>query len=98
MEVIHARCAGLDVHKDSVQVTVRLAEGNRVQRHKEGFHATTSELLRLREWLVRHAVTHVAMEATGVYWSQSGTCSRGRFNWCWETRKRSEMCRVASPT
>jgi transposase len=29
---------------------------------------TAAELLRLREWLEEHNVTHVAMESTGVYW------------------------------
>ena len=32
------------------------------------FATTTSALLELNEWLSSYAVTHVAMEATGVYW------------------------------
>lgn len=68
MEVIHPRCAGLDVHKDSVQATVRTAQGRKVERHKAQFGTTTRELLRLSGWLADLRVTHVAMEATGVYW------------------------------
>src|SRR4051812_25686548 len=68
MEVLHPRCAGLDVHKDSVVACVRLAEGGRVERHIETFATTTSDLERLSAWLAGHGVTHVAMEATGVYW------------------------------
>src|SRR4051812_8221685 len=68
MEVLHPRCAGLDVHKDSVVACVRLAEGGRVARHVETFATTTSDLERLSAWLAGHGVTHVAMEATGVYW------------------------------
>lgn len=68
MEVIHARCAGLDVHKDSVVACVRLASGDQVVRHTKTFGTTTSALLDLGEWLSSHAVTHVGMEATGVYW------------------------------
>ena len=67
MEVLHPRCAGLDVHKDSVVACVRLAEGGRVIRHVETFATTTSDLERLSAWLAGHGVTHVAMEATGVY-------------------------------
>ena len=68
MEVLHPRCAGLDVHKDNVVACVRLAEGGRVVRHVETFATTTSDLERLSAWLADHGVTHVAMEATGVYW------------------------------
>ena len=68
MEVLHPRCAGLDVHNDSVVACVRLAEGGHVKRHVETFDTTTSDLERLSAWLAGHGVTHVAMEATGVYW------------------------------
>src|SRR5215216_6322205 len=68
MEVLHPRCAGLDVHKDNVVACVRLAEGGRVVRHVETFATTTSDLERLSAWLAGYGVTHVAMEATGVYW------------------------------
>lgn len=68
MEVLHPRCAGLDVHRDSVVACVRLASGRRVEQHVETFGTTTSELERLSRWLASHAVSHVAMEATGIYW------------------------------
>lgn len=68
MEVIYPRCAGLDVHKDSVVACVRLASGQEVVRHVATYQTTTSALLDLAEWLASHGVTHVAMEATGVYW------------------------------
>jgi transposase len=68
MEVLYPRCAGLDVHKDSVVACVRLAEGPRVEQRVESFGTTTGELERLRTWLSTRGVTHVAMEATGVYW------------------------------
>jgi transposase len=68
MEVLHPRCAGLDVHRDSVVACVRLAEGRHVARHVETFATTTADLERLSAWLAGHGVTQVAMEATGVYW------------------------------
>ena len=68
MEVLHPRCAGLDVHRDSVVACVRLAGGRRVEQHVETFGTTTSELERLSRWLASHAITHVATEATGIYW------------------------------
>ena len=68
MDVLYPRCAGLDVHKDSVVACVRLAAEQEVTRHLRTFGTTTSALLDLGEWLSSHEVTHVAMEATGVYW------------------------------
>ena len=68
MEVLHPRCAGLDIHKDSVVACARIAEGARVVRHVETFATTTADLERLSAWLKSHGVTHVVMEATGVYW------------------------------
>jgi len=68
MEVLYARCAGLDVHKETVMACARLAAGASVARERETFGTTTRELVRLLEWLEHHGVTHVALEATGVYW------------------------------
>ena len=68
MEVLYPRCAGLDVHKESVVACVRIADGRRVDRETRRFVTTTASLTELAAWLAEHAVTHVAMEATGVYW------------------------------
>jgi transposase len=68
METLHERCAALDVHKDTVVACVRIATGRSAQRELKTFATTTSGLLELHDWLGQHQVTHVAMEATGVYW------------------------------
>jgi transposase len=68
MEVIHARCAGLDVHKDTVVACVRLAVDGQVHQEVKTFKTTTSELLALADWLRDRECTHAAMESTGVYW------------------------------
>lgn len=47
--------------------------------HARGFDTTTSALLELGDWLAEHAVTHVAMEATGVYWKPIWHLLEGRF-------------------
>src|SRR5215475_7755443 len=69
MEQVLDRCAGLDVHKKTVAVCVRVP-GVQGPRHEEvrTFGTTAPELLVLRDWLVAYGVTHVAMESTGVYW------------------------------
>lgn len=68
MEVIYERCAGLDVHKQTVVATARITKDARVERHLRSFGSATSELLALADWLESMGVEHVAMEATGVYW------------------------------
>ncbi len=68
MEILHPRCAGLDIHRDTVVACVRLAKDGNIEQHVESFGTTTSELERLSRWLAAQGVTHVAMEATGVYW------------------------------
>lgn len=68
MEVLVPRAAGLDVHKDTVVVCVRIAEGGRVTQEVRTFGTTTRELLALSDWLSSEGCTHAAMESTGVYW------------------------------
>src|ERR1035437_9089247 len=63
MDLLHDRCAGLDVSKKDVKACVRSPGARANQRHTEvrTFATTTNALLELRVWLV-------AMEATGDYW------------------------------
>jgi transposase len=68
MEVLHPRCAGLDVHKDSVVAAVRLAEPGGVRSEVRRFDTTTPGLLALSDWLAECGCGHAVMEATGVYW------------------------------
>jgi transposase len=69
VDVIVDRCAGLDVHKETVMACVRSpdGEGGRASVVRE-FSTYTEGLVGLRDWLVAEGVTQVAMEATGVYW------------------------------
>jgi transposase len=68
MEVLHQRCAGLDIHKKTVVASVRLAAEKKLITEVRTFPTTTSGLLKLSDWLSENGCTHVAMEATGVYW------------------------------
>jgi transposase len=68
MEVSHPRCCGLDVHKDTVVACVRIVSDGKVTTEVRTFKTTTADLLGLSEWLAENECTHVAMEATGVYW------------------------------
>lgn len=68
MEVIHARCAGLDVHKKTVVACVRVAAGDGVRHEVRTFGTTTGALEALGAWLRAEGCTHAVLESTGVYW------------------------------
>src|SRR6187551_1007357 len=67
MQVLYTRCAGLDVHKDTIVACVRCVSPP-MHQEVRSFGTTTTQLLELADWLGEHGCTHVAMEATGVYW------------------------------
>lgn len=69
MQVLYERCAAVDVGKDVIAVAVRLpggGPGGRVM-HKRTFRAFYGVLGEAARWLTSLGVTHVAMEATGIY-------------------------------
>jgi transposase len=69
MQVVNARCCGLDVHQRSVVACALLSgpEGS-IRREVRTFGAMTADLLALNDWLNGLGVEQVAMESTGVYW------------------------------
>jgi transposase len=79
VEILHPRCAGLDVHRDTVVACARMVEGKRTAQELRTFTTTTDDLHRLRDWLTQHGITHVAMEATGVYWKPVWHVLEGAF-------------------
>jgi transposase len=81
METIVERPAALDVHKASVMACARVpGAGGRREEHVAEFASTVSGLLTLADWLDAHAVTQVAMEATGVYWKPVWAVLEDRFD------------------
>ena len=79
MQVVYARCAGLDVHKESVSACVSVCEGKDKRQETRQFGTFTGDLLALADWLKDQSVTHVAMEATGVYWRPVWAVLEGQF-------------------
>ena len=68
MKMLYDRCAGLDVHKKSISACIRISKGRQTTMETGTFGTFTSELERMRDWLQKHKVKHVAMESTGVFW------------------------------
>jgi transposase len=81
MQVVHQRCAGLDVHKKSITVCRIVPDGKAGwQKEIRKFGTMTDELLTLADWLSAASVTHVAMESTGVYWKPVFNLLEGNFD------------------
>ena len=80
MDPLYPRCAGIDVHKNSVVVCVRCAgHAGKVSRTTRTFATMTRDLLDLSDWLASQGVTIVAMESTGVYWKPVFNILEDRF-------------------
>lgn len=80
MRVVHATCAGMDVHKKDVKVCLvtRDKQGQRTQEIRT-FSTMTKELLAMRDWLQDVGCKVVGMESTGVYWKPIFNLLEGDF-------------------
>src|SRR4051795_4046980 len=80
MDVVYARCCGLDIHKKLV-VACLITPGadGRAQKEVRTFGTMTDDLLALGDWLAEGGCTHVAMESTGVYWKPIYNLLESRF-------------------
>jgi transposase len=82
-----------------VVAAVRHMVGGTVRREVRTFKTTTKDLMALSEWLSAEGCTHIAMEATGIYWKPVWhVLGDGAFERFWRTRPMSRTCRAAKPT
>ncbi len=80
MENIYPCCAGLDVHKESVEACVRrMGPNGRLDQQTRHWGTMTRDLLAMSDWMAAQGVTHVAMESTGVYWKPIYNILESRF-------------------
>lgn len=66
LKVQHSRCGGIDVGATLMQVCISVED--REHGSNRSFGTDTQSLRDIVNWLLGHGITHVAMEATGVYW------------------------------
>jgi transposase len=79
LQVLYARCCGLDVHQKTVVACVMITQANgKVDKSIRTF-ATTTALVALGDWLASLQVSHVAMESTGVFWRPIYTVLEDQF-------------------
>ncbi len=101
MEIVHARCCGLDVHKKSVVACVLISQPDGlIERQVRTFKTMTGDLLELADWLNSLGVTHVALESTGVYWRPvTSIFLRKKSVPCyWSTRSTCGQCQAKRRT
>jgi transposase len=80
MEVLIPCCAGLDVHKKTVEAHVRRGDPDgRLHQATRQWSTLTRDVRAMSDWLAAQGVTHVAMESTGVYWKPIYHILEGRF-------------------
>jgi transposase len=80
MQIMHACCCGLDVHKKQiVACLMRFDEAGQRQQELRTFGTMTQDILALADWLSATGCTHVAMESTGVYWKPVYNLLEGLF-------------------
>ena len=81
MQVIIERCAGFDVHQETVVACVLIgAPGEWPRKQVRTFRTMTRDLEALRNWLQELGVTQVGMESTGVYWRPVYAVLEGHFD------------------
>jgi transposase len=68
VRLLYGRCAGLDIHKDTVSACIRMHHGAKTEIETAVFGTFTEQLEQMRDWLRGHKIEQVAMESTGVYW------------------------------
>ena len=93
MDVLHPRCAGLDVHQKAVVACARLASPGAVTHEVRTFGTTTKGLLALADWLRRPGSPTWQWSPRACTGSRSGTCWTGSSSWCWPTRRTSATSR-----
>lgn len=69
LKTIYKNCAGVDVHKKVIVVTIAKTDANNITEYQtKSFLTFTEDLIKCREWLVSNNTLDVCMESTGKYW------------------------------
>ena len=69
LKTIYNKCAGIDVHKKIIVVTIATTDSNNITNYQtKSFSTFTEDLEKCRDWLVDNKTFDVCMESTGKYW------------------------------
>lgn len=81
MKIVYPRCAGIDIHKESMTVCliVDREDGSAPEYHKRKLATHQEGVRELKNWLEKYQVTDVGMESTGVYWKPVWNALEGKW-------------------
>src|SRR3990172_12399199 len=79
MKALHQGCPGRGVNRESVVAGARVTAKGKTSREVRRVSTATRDLMELADWLEAQGITHVAMEATGVYWKPVWHILESRF-------------------
>ena len=69
LKTIYKNCAGIDVHKKVIVVTIAETDNNNLTEYQtKTFNTFTEDLIKCRDWLIDNNTLDVCMESTGKYW------------------------------
>ena len=69
LKIVNRKCAGIDVHKKIIVVTIAKTNEQDITAYQtKSFNTFTEDLIRCRDWLVSNGTFDVCMESTGKYW------------------------------
>lgn len=69
LKIVNRNCAGIDVHKKIIVVTIAKTNEHDITDYQtKSFSNFTDDLIKCRDWLVSNGTLDVCMESTGKYW------------------------------
>ena len=69
LKIVNRNCAGIDVHKKVIVVTIAKTNEHDITDYQtKSFNTFTEDLIKCRDWLVSNGTLDVCMESTGKYW------------------------------
>lgn len=69
LKIVHKICAGIDVHKRNIVVTIAKTDDNNFTTYStKTFLTFTEDLKQCKSWLLENECVEVCMESTGKYW------------------------------
>jgi transposase len=80
IQEILERCAGLDVHKKTIVVTIMIGFGENMKAETKTFKTFTPDLRSLAQWLLDNGIKKCVIESTGPYWKPAFNILEGEFN------------------
>ena len=69
MKIVYPICCGMDIHKKIIVATIATTDSNGITTYNQStFSTMNSDVLKLRDWLLKFNCKHACMESTGKYW------------------------------